>query len=84
LFLLRRCTEDDGATQKIIFFLAHDILLRNFIAHYWNMSTKRKKDQTATAVAQVNNGRRTIQYTVEDVVKLVRFSFKPTPDKLPL
>jgi hypothetical protein len=70
--------------KKLSFFLAHDILLRNFNAHYWNMSTKRKKGQTASAVAKVNNGRPTIQYTVEDVVKLVRFSFRPAPDKLPL
>ncbi len=77
MFLLRRCTEDDGAAE---IFLAHDILLRNFNAHYWNMSAKRKKDQTATAVAQVNIGRPTIQYTLKDVVKLVRLA----PDKLPL
>jgi hypothetical protein len=63
--------------------MAQGILLRNFIAHYWNMSTTRKKGRNANAAASVNLGRQTDKYTIEDAVKLVSFSFQAAPVKFP-
>jgi hypothetical protein len=55
--------------------MAHGILLCNFVAHYWNMSTTRKKGHNANAVAAENLGRPTGKYAIEDAVKLVSFHF---------
>jgi hypothetical protein len=69
--------------KKSDFFMAHGILLRNLVAHYWNMSTTRKKGHNANAAASRNLGRPTGKYTIEDAVKLVSFSFPSAPVKFP-
>jgi hypothetical protein len=63
--------------------MAHGILLRYFVPHYWKMSTTRKKGHNANAVAAENLGRPTAKYTLEDAVKLVSFSFLSALVKFP-
>jgi len=57
------------------FFWAHEIYVRNLIAHSCNMS-KTSMHQMASEMTLRNNiGRPRLQYTEEDAVKLVSDSF---------
>ena len=66
------------------FFWRTVFWLCNLIAHNCNMSTTGKKDHPPSACAIANVGRPPTQFTVEDAVKLVSFSFPAVPAKLPL
>jgi hypothetical protein len=59
------------------------VLRRNFVAHYGNMPKTRKKGRKATAPASEDDGGGKRKYTIEDAVKMVRFSFLTTPVKFP-
>ena len=63
--------------------MARVILLRNLVAHHWNMSITRKKGHNANAAASRNLGGPKDKYTIEDAVKLVSFSFLLAPERFP-
>ena len=65
----------DGARPKILRFLCDPIMsIRNLIDHTLTMSGSRKRHDEAFMPTANNVGRPPLSYTVEDAVKLVRYS----------